>query len=90
MGEKNKVHLTVMTLSGNYADDFNIHQKLQHVIEETFKKLNIVPATGEVWILKYNNAALDANRTIQDAGLPDGAQLELAPVEGGGGAWIQK
>ena len=82
----NKVTLTVITLSGNYSDEFNVHQRLQHVIDKAFNELTIKPAPGEQWVLRYNNAVLDPNRTIEEAAIPDGAMLELAPVEGGGGA----
>src|SRR5690348_5725549 len=88
---ENKVTLTVITLSGNYSDDFNVHQRLQHVVDKTFEELTITPAPGEQWVLRYNNVVLDLARTIGDAGIPDGATLELAPVEGGGGAaWTEK
>ena len=84
----NKVTLTVITLSGNYTDEFNIHQTLQHVIDMTFNKLHIKPAAGEVWVLSYNGTELNPTLTIEVAHLPNGAQLQLAPKEGGGGAWI--
>ena len=87
---KNKVHLTVITLSGNFEDDFNVHQTLQHVIDKAFTKLSIVPGPGEQWVLRYENAALSPSHTIAAANLPDGAVLELAPVEGGGGAWTRR
>ncbi len=92
MPEKNdnKVTLTVITLSGNYTDEFNVHQKLQHVIDKTFTKLHIQPAQGEVWVLTYNGTELNPAQTIEEARLPNGAQLQLAPKEGGGGSWIER
>jgi hypothetical protein len=90
MAEK-KVHLTVQTLSGTFQDDFNVHQKLQHVIDKTFHELHIKPAEGEVWELRYNGQLLDPNRTIEEAHIPDHAVLKLAPKEGGGGSeWIRR
>jgi hypothetical protein len=87
---ENQVHLTVQTLSGTFEDKFNVHQKLQHVIDKTFQELNIEPADGEVWELRFNNQVLDPNRTIQEAAIPDHAVLKLAPREGGGGTpWTQ-
>jgi hypothetical protein len=86
----NKVRLTVITLSGNYADDFNVHQKLQHVIDKTFNKLETTPGANEQWVLTYNGTQLAPTQTIGDARLPDGANLQLAPVEGGGGTWTRR
>lgn len=88
---KNKITLNVQSLSGNFTDEFNLHQTLQHVMDKAFKELNIVPSPGEVWQLRYNNVVLTLGHTIEQADLPDGATLTLAPVEGGGGAqWILK
>jgi hypothetical protein len=87
---KNKVHLTVITLSGNFDGDFNVHQTLQHVIDRAFEKLSIVPTPNEQWTLRYQNTVLSPGQTIEAANLPDGAVLELAPVEGGGGAWTRR
>jgi hypothetical protein len=82
---ENQVRLTVQTLSGTFEDKFNVHQKLQHVIDKAFHELHIQPAEGEVWELRYNGQVLDPNRTIEAAHIPDGAVLKLAPREGGGG-----
>ena len=87
---ENKVSLTVITLSGNFTDEFNVHQTLQHVIDKAFHELKIKPAANEQWVLTYNGTQLNATQTIGDAHLPNGAQLQLAPVEGGGGAWTRK
>ena len=89
MSEKNgnKIDLTVVTLSGDYSDEFNVHQQLQHVVDKAFKALKIVPAPGEQWLLRYNNVNLATSQSIKEAGIQDGAVMELAPVEGGGGAW---
>jgi hypothetical protein len=83
---QNQVHLVVQTLSGTYKDEFNVHQKLRHVEEKTFDALHIEPAPGEVWELRYNDTVLSLDLTIEEAHLPDGAVLKLAPKEGGGGA----
>ncbi len=82
---ENQVHLKVQTLSGTFEDKCNVHQKLQHVIDKAFHALNIKPAAGEVWELRYNDQVLDPNRTIEETGIPDHAVLKLAPREGGGG-----
>jgi hypothetical protein len=81
-----KVHLEVQTLSGTYRHEFGVQETLHHVVEETFKHLNIHPAKDEVWELRYKDVLLDQSQTIEHAHLPDCAELTLAPKEGGGGA----
>ena len=80
-----KVHLTVVSLSGNYSGEFNVHQKLQHVVDKAFHELHIIPSEGEVWLLTYQDRTLDLQQDIEAAGIPDQATLKLAPQEGGGG-----
>jgi hypothetical protein len=82
---KNEIHLVVQTLSGTFEGDFNIHQKLQQVVDTAFRALHIEPSPGDQWELRYRDTVLALDHSIQDAGLPDGAVLKLAPKEGGGG-----
>lgn len=88
MAKDNKVTVTVTSLSGNMTDEFNVHQKLRHVMEKAFNELHIVPAAGEEWQLRYNDTVLNLEQSLEDAHIPDNATLTLAPREGGGGgAW---
>lgn len=84
----NKISITVVSLSGNFTDEFNIHQKLRHVMDKAFEALHIVPAQGEEWQLRYNDAVLNLDESIEDAKIPNHAKVTLAPREAGGGAWI--
>jgi hypothetical protein len=85
MKEKKKIHLTVQTLSGKYQHPFDADTTLQAVVEATWKHLEITPAQGEVWELRYNETVLNLSLTIETAGLPDKATLMLAAKDGGGG-----
>ena len=87
MAKENKITITVTSLSGNYTDEFNIHQKLQHVMDKAFEALHIVPAAGEEWQLRYNDVVLSLTQSLEDAKIPNHAKLTLAPREGGGGSW---
>ena len=80
-----EVHLTVLTLSGKFEGKFDVAQKLQDVIDETFRALDIKPAPGEVWELREGDVVLSPDATIEDKALKDGTALRLAPKEGGGG-----
>lgn len=85
MTNPNQVHLVVQSLSGSYEGTFNVHQKIQHVIDKAFEEIGIVPAPADVWELRYDEALLNPESSIEDAGIPDGATLLLSVVEGGGG-----
>ena len=88
---KNQVRLTIVTLSGNYEGVFNVHQQLAHVAAKALDALNIKPPPGEVWILSYGDQILDQSQTIEFYRLPDGAVLQFAAQEGGGGhAWTRR
>ena len=80
-----QIHLTVQTLSGTFEGDFEEDQKLQDVIDKAFLTLDIKPSPGDDYVLKYDDAELAPQQTIEQAKLPDGAVLFLAPSEGGGG-----
>ncbi len=83
-GKEKKVTLTISTLSGDYTHPFPEHQKLAVLIEQTVEKLNLM---GEgPWILEKDDAPLDPELTIEQAGLKDGDVLTLNPEEGGGGS----
>ena len=80
-----QIHLTVQTLSGEFKGEFSSDQKLQDVIDKAFLSLDIKPAPGDDWRLRYGRRFLDPQSTIEKSDLPDGATLLLAPKEGGGG-----
>lgn len=87
MPNDNKITLTIASLSGSFTDDFNVHQKVEHIIKEANRRLNITPAPGEQWQLtRPDDSVIDPNSTIAEAGLTSGMTLTYAPVESGGGA----
>ena len=86
MEKPKSVHITVATLSGTFAGDFDVDQKLQDVIDKAFLSLDIKPAPGDDWKLWNGDVELDPQTTIAEQNIPDGATLRLAPKEGGGGS----
>jgi hypothetical protein len=89
--EPHRVHLKIVTLSGNFSHEFNVHDRLQLVVDETLKHLHIIPAEGEVWILSLHDRDVDLKKTIEQEHIPNDATLKLAAKEGGGGAqWTPK
>lgn len=82
---RTEVHITVATLAGQFEDVFGAHQKFQEVIDKAFLTLDIKPAPGDDWRLRYDGRVLSPDATIAEEKIPDGATLLLAPKEGGGG-----
>ena len=80
-----QLHLTVHTLSGSCEGEFESDQNLQDVIDKVLLTLDIKPAPGEEWELKYGEVDLDPKSTIEENKIPDGATLVYAPREAGGG-----
>ena len=80
-----QLHLTVQTLSGSFEGDFESDQKLQDVIDKALLTLDIKPAPGEEWELKYGEVDLNPQSTIEENKIPNGATLMYAAREGGGG-----
>jgi hypothetical protein len=86
MGNEQLETLTVQTLSGTVEHQFNVHEKLQTVVDFTVAKLKLKLPPGEIWELRLGSNLLDLSQTIAQAGVPDHAVLKLAPRESGGGA----
>ena len=80
-----QLHLIVQTLSGPFEGDFEGDQKLQDVIDKVLLTLDIKPALGEEWELKYGELDLNPQSTIEENKIPNGATLVYAAREAGGG-----
>ncbi len=85
MAKPQELHLIVQTLSGSFEGDFEADQKLQDVIDKAVLSLDIKPSPAEELQLTYKGKVLDPSTTIGENHLQDGASLELAPKESGGG-----
>ncbi len=93
MDEKNKpdkpdnhVTLTVVTVDGNYPDNYNIHNSLQKVVDKAMDKLELLYDLSNYKLYKSGSTdGLDLSLIIEQAGLVDGDELELRKVNVGGG-----
>lgn len=79
--DKNQIELTVRHAGFRVTLDFNKHQKIQKVIDEALKafaeQFNIQPPANSTPVLRFGDRDLDLNQSIQEAGLPDKAELDL-------------
>lgn len=82
----NHITLTVITVDGNYTDDYNKHNTVQKVIDKTVEKLDLLYDLSQYNIFKIDStSSLDASHSIEQAGLVDGDELELRKNNVGGG-----
>lgn len=82
---EHEIHLTILTLSGNFSHHFKPHDTLQQVATATVDHLHLTLPSGQVWELRHGERILNLNETIHQAHLHSGEKLKLAPHEGGGG-----
>lgn len=85
----NHITLMVITVDGNYTDDYNKHNKLQKVVETTIEKLNLLYDMAQYGLFKRDATdaipPYDLSITIEQAGLVDNDELVLRKRNGGGG-----
>lgn len=83
---ENHIQLTVVTVDGNYTDDYNKHNPLQKVVDKTIDKLDLLYDLSQYELLKAGSTVeLDLSISIEQAELKDGDELQLRRRNGGGG-----
>lgn len=84
--EKNRVVFTVTHGGEIRSFDENIHEKLGPVLQKILREFGLVPPPNSEPILQWGDLVLsDPERSLQDYGLTDEAQLVLTfrPRAGG-------
>lgn len=86
---KNKIELTVRHGGNEVFLSANIHQKIQHILNEALKefkeKYGVVPPPNNAAFLRYGSTDLsDLSKSLEDYGIPDKAVLDLLFRAGGG------
>lgn len=76
----NRITITIQATSGQIKEQFNTNQPLHAVKREAMAKLHIDPSQAESYRLVFNGNDLDENKTLGEAGVPDGATLLLVLV----------
>lgn len=83
---KNHVTLTVVTVDGNYPDNYNVHNPLQVVVDRTVEKLHLLIDLTQYGLFKGDSTtAFDLSLSIEQAGLKDNDELQLRKLNAGGG-----
>ena len=84
---KNEVDIQVLTGAGNYPSGgfkkYNIHQTLQHVLDEAKNHLP-VQNTG-AWVSRLGDRELSPTLSLEGNGIPNPSRIAWGPVERGGG-----
>ncbi len=80
--EKNRVELTVRHAGLRVTLDLNVHQKIQKVLEDALRafadQFNLQPPPNSIPVLRFGDRDLtNLDQSIKEAGIPDGAELEL-------------
>lgn len=86
---KNKLDLTVRHGGNEVFLSANIHQKVQHILNEALRefrdKFGVAPLPNNVPFLRYGTTDLsDPNKSLEEYGIPDKAVLDLLFRPGGG------
>jgi hypothetical protein len=86
---KNEVDIQVLTGAGNFpSNDFqkyNLHQSLQHVLDEA--KAHLPVQNTSSWVVRLGDRELTPSLTIEQNNIPDRSRIAWGPVERGGGAF---
>ena len=83
------ITLTVITVDGNYPDDYNVHSSLQVVVDKTVDKLHLLYDLSQYDLCRGENTTpLNLSLSIQEAGLLDNDELQLRKRNAGGGVRV--
>lgn len=80
------INLTIVVSGQPVSVKVNLHQKIDHVIEEALKETGNKGQPAADWELRTSTGSLiDRASNGEDAGLIDGMTLYLSPRAGAGG-----
>ncbi|MDR3627762.1 MAG: hypothetical protein P4L45_13050 [Ignavibacteriaceae bacterium] len=83
---ENHITLTIITVDGNFTNDFNIHNTLKVVVEKTIEALGLLYELAQYGLYRNGSTfALDINLKISEAGIVDCDELEFRKINAGGG-----
>ena len=78
MDQKQKlITLTIISAAGTLEERFNPHMKVHAVKVRAMAHFKTDPATADRYWLRYQQARLQEDKTLEELGIPDKAQLYL-------------
>lgn len=87
-GNDHKVHVTVITPSGDFPDDeplkVNDDTQVAEVLKRAAKKLKLTNTSD--WVAMVGDKTIDPNLTFREQHLSGTVEIDWHKVEGGGGA----
>jgi len=81
MGNEQKINLTIASGSGEYEDDFNQNMKIHAIKTVAMAHLQLDPSQKASYVLTFNGAILDENKTLFELQISDNSVLILEPKE---------
>jgi len=79
--DKNRIELTIRHAGLRVTLEFNLHQKIQKVLDDALRafadQFNLQPPSNSTAVLRFGDKDLNPDQSIQAAGVPDGAELDL-------------
>lgn len=77
--QERKVELLIVSSSGDLEDEFSENMKIQAVKQRAIAQLNIDESKAKQYQLVHEGDPLPENKTLDELGIEDGAELILEP-----------
>lgn len=79
MADDNHVTLTIISSSGDLQDEFPENQKVSALKTSVMERLGIDASKAKQYQLVFDDDPLQGNKTLDELGIEDGAELVLEP-----------
>lgn len=77
--DTNRIDLVIVSSSGDLEDSFPANQKINALKTSVMGRLEIDPSKAKQYQLVYDGDPLPENKTLDELGIDDGAELVLEP-----------
>lgn len=74
------LNVKIESATGTTDKKFNENEPVKAVKVSAMAQLHMDPSTAGNFALLLNGNILDENKTLKEAGVPDGATLRIAPL----------
>lgn len=77
--DDNLVELVIVSSSGDLTDEFPFNQQVDALKTSVIGRLEIDPSKAKQYQLVHDGEPLPGNKTLDELGIEDGAELVLEP-----------